>query len=67
MNGTRARSNVSAAATLARIINSSISRCASSRGGVKIRPIVPSGLSKFPFGQVEVKRGALCACLLRAP
>ena len=43
----RARSSVSAAATLARIMNSSISRCASSRCGMITRSTVPSGLSRI--------------------
>src|SRR6516164_4007420 len=54
MSGTRARSSVSAAATLARIMNSSISRCASRRSGVitrstvlwAVRTILRSGRSR---------------------
>ena len=46
-SGVWARSSVSAAATLARIMNSSISRWASSRCGVTTRSIVPSGLSRI--------------------
>ncbi len=60
-------SSVSAAATLARIMNSSINLCASRRGGVHAvhRPVgVEHDLA---FGQVEIERSALRRARASAP
>ena len=58
----RARSQVSAAATLARIMNSSISRCASSRCGMIDAIDRAVGLEHdLALGKVEIERAALVA------
>jgi hypothetical protein len=55
----------SAAATLARIMNSSISRCASSRSGHRTPTSLPSeSRIELALGQVEIERIALVALLL---
>ena len=60
--GTRARSSVSAAATFARIMNSSINRCASSRSGVITRSTRAIAFQKdLALRQIEVERLAFGA------
>ncbi len=68
MTGARLASSVSAAATLAWIMNSSISRCASSRSGVDHALDAALGVEHdLALGQVEVERRALIARLRQRP